>query len=92
MKSTPSRSAIDVIVFAAFFASGGLKAGTPLAIASTPVRATEPLAKARRIRKIPSGSVPNGTAFGWRGSGCASPVAMWYTPTPTMTSASPTNR
>ena len=33
---------MTVIVFAAFFASGGLNAGTPLAIASTPVRATEP--------------------------------------------------
>ena len=39
-----------VIVFAAFFASGGLKAGTPLAIASTPVRATEPAANARRMQ------------------------------------------
>ncbi len=36
MKSTPSRMATIVIVLAAFFASGGLKAGTPFAMASTP--------------------------------------------------------
>ncbi len=38
-------------VLAAFLASGGLKAGTPFAIASTPVRATDPPAKALRRRK-----------------------------------------
>ncbi len=62
MKRTPSRIAIVSIVLAAFFASGGLKAGTPLAIASTPVRATEPAAKARRRRMIPSAWVPSGTS------------------------------
>ena len=40
-------------VLAAFLASGGLKAGTPLAIASTPVRATEPLANALSSRNSP---------------------------------------
>ena len=35
-----------VSVVAAFLDSGGWKAGTPLAIASVPVRATDPLAKA----------------------------------------------
>ena len=34
-------------VVAAFFASGGLNAGTPVAIASVPVRATAPAANAR---------------------------------------------
>ena len=53
--STASRMAMAVSVVAAFFDSGGLKAGTPLAIASVPVRATEPLAKARSSRKIVSG-------------------------------------
>ena len=47
----PRRTAIAVIVFAAFLDSGGLKAGTPLAMASTPVRATEPPANALRSRK-----------------------------------------
>ena len=42
--------AIIVIVLAAFFDSGGLKAGTPLAMASTPVRATAPPANARSSR------------------------------------------
>ena len=34
-------------VAAAFFASGGLNAGTPVAMASVPVRATAPEANAR---------------------------------------------
>ena len=42
-------------VLAAFLASGGLNAGTPLAIASTPVSATDPPAKAWRSRKSPDG-------------------------------------
>ena len=43
-------------VVAAFFASGGLNAGTPVAIASVPVSATAPDANARRIRIRVSGS------------------------------------
>ena len=50
-------------VLAAFFDSGGLKAGTPLAIASTPVRATEPPAKALRSRKRVSICVPGAMAY-----------------------------
>ena len=55
-----------VMVLAAFFASGGLNAGTPLAIASTPVSATEPPAKALSSNRIPSASVPDGRASGSR--------------------------
>ena len=40
----------DGRVVAAFFASGGLNAGTPVAIASVPVRATAPAANARSSR------------------------------------------
>ena len=40
-------------VVAAFFDFGFLNAGTPLLIASTPVRAAHPDANARRIRKKP---------------------------------------
>ena len=43
-----------VIVMRAFTHSFGLKAGTPSLIASTPVSAVAPEAKARRSRKIPS--------------------------------------
>ncbi len=57
-----SRTAIASIVVAAFFDSGGWKAGTPFAIASVPVRATEPLAKALSSRKIPMPSLPVLTA------------------------------
>ena len=58
MKITPSRTAIATSVLAALRASGGLNAGTPLAIASTPVSATEPLANARRTSTRVSVSVP----------------------------------
>jgi hypothetical protein len=42
----------------AFFASGGLKAGTPSETASTPVSAAQPEAKARRTRKSVSSCAP----------------------------------
>jgi hypothetical protein len=92
MKITPRSTAMASIVLAAFFDSGGLKAGTPLAIASTPVSATEPLAKARRMSTIPSSSVPVPTACAWRTIGVTVPVAMWAKPDPMMTSASVTKR
>ena len=65
-----------VIVSAAFFDSGGLNAGTPLAIASTPVSATEPPANALRSSRTPSVSVPNGTASGSGGTGTAVPLTI----------------
>ena len=45
-------TAIAISVRAAFRDSGGLKAGTPVAIASVPVRATAPDAKARSRMRI----------------------------------------
>jgi hypothetical protein len=92
MNSTPRRIAMAPIVFAAFFASGGLKAGTPLAMASTPVRATDPPANALSRRKIES-PVPGGntSAFGVA-IGWAWPVTMLDRPIATIRSASPTNR
>ena len=92
MNRTPSSTAIAVIVFAAFFASGGLKAGTPLAMASTPVSATEPPANALRRSRNPIASVPNGTASGSGGTPAALPVTIRTTPTTTIVRASPTNR
>ncbi len=47
-----------VIVLAAFRGSGGLKAGTPFVIASVPLRATEPKAKARTMRSTDRASKP----------------------------------
>ena len=73
MKITPSRRAIVIIVLAAFFASGGLNAGTPLAIASTPVSATEPPANARRSRNSMIAWAPRGTASGWCGNAVDGP-------------------
>src|SRR5437879_13511364 len=52
-------------VIDAFFVSGGFMLGTPFATASAPVSATEPDAKARRMRSTDSAVTP---AAG-RGSG-----------------------
>ena len=46
IRMTPSQAS----TICALRTSGGLKAGTPLETASVPVRATEPEAKARRMR------------------------------------------
>ena len=92
MKITPSRNAIVVIVLAAFLASGGLNAGTPLAIASTPVSATEPPAKALSSRKTVRTSVPGWTAWGCGGMAWAVPVAMCDRPIVTIPIASDTKR
>ena len=48
----PSNDPIHIRVVIAFFHSGGLNAGTPFEIASTPVTAAPPEAKAFRTRKI----------------------------------------
>src|SRR5579884_3779872 len=61
-KMTPRRMAIAVIVLAALRDSGGLNAGTPLAMASTPVRATDPPAKALRMIQGVRASLPGTTA------------------------------
>jgi len=53
--------AAQVSVVRAFRHSGGLKAGTPSLIASTPVSATAPCEKARNSRKRPSTWVPCST-------------------------------
>ena len=72
MNRTPSRAAITPSVAAAFLDSGGLNAGTPVAIASVPVRATAPAAKARRTRIAVSGwIVPRHLVAQLRGVGAA---------------------
>jgi hypothetical protein len=60
------RTTIISMVAAAFLASGGLKAGTPLDTASTPVMAVQPLENAVRRRKRPS--VPPADATGSDGT------------------------
>ena len=57
-KSTAKMPAAQRSVMRAFRHSGGLKAGTPSEIASTPVSAAAPELKARRMRRIPSASPP----------------------------------
>ena len=60
MNSVTAQPAMTRSVIAAFLASGGLNAGTPSEIASIPVSAVHPFAKARRTRKIESEAVSAG--------------------------------
>ena len=55
---------------AAFLGSGGLNAGTPVAIASVPVNATAPAAKARRRSSAPTDSVVFAAASIASGEAC----------------------
>ncbi len=81
MNRTASSTATIVSVVAAFLGSGGLKAGTPLAIASVPVSATEPEAKARMISSSPSGSRGSGApGSGEGGAACSPRTTIRYTP------------
>ena len=57
MKSVPRITTIQVRVVAALRASGFLKAGMPLEMASVPVIAAQPAANDRRIKKSESDSV-----------------------------------
>jgi hypothetical protein len=52
MNSVIAMKPIATIVLAAFFDSGGLKAFTPLLMASIPVRAVQPPEKARSSSQI----------------------------------------
>src|SRR5258708_35207877 len=72
-------AAIVTSVAAAFFASGGLNAGTPSETASTPVIAVQPLANAVRSRNVVSGLVP---AHGGGGAlaGVTGRLPKWYNP------------
>ena len=88
----PSRIAITVRVLAAFLASGGLNAGTPLAMASTPVSATEPPANARSRRNTLRVSMAGGLNTSVCSIGTTVPVTIWKAPTPTISRARNTNR
>ncbi len=72
MNMVPSSPAMIIRVSRAFFHSTGLKAGTPLEMASTPVMAAPPEAKACRIRKIPALAVAL-RAAGSAGGTCERP-------------------
>jgi hypothetical protein len=80
-------AAMITSVMAAFFASGGLNAGTPLDTASTPVIAVQPFANARRTRKVPT--VPLAAGKASRSSGAAGcPPTVKYRQAPKATSDS----
>ncbi len=90
--------AIQVKVVRAFFHSGGLKAGTPSEIASVPVRAAQPWAKARKTRKALRASTTPPACHSSRvltaaaSSGASEPVARRKSPSPIMPSAVTMNR
>ena len=80
-------------VLAAFFASGGLNAGTPLAIASVPVSATEPLANALQQQQDAEGLGAQRHRLGLGRQGRHRRRRRCGTaPIATISSASPTNR
>ena len=92
--STPRTPAMIIKVVAAFFDSGGLKAGTPVAIASVPVSATAPEAKARRRTMTPTAWVVWEAAAMASGEGgrVSCRTTMRNTPTPIIRNALPRNR
>ena len=78
---TPSSPPIHIRVVRAFRHSGGLNAGTPLEIASTPVTAAPPDANACRTTNSPIAPVVRATSSGI-GRGCRLPVSAFITPMP----------
>src|SRR5258706_14956884 len=71
MNRIASRIATAVSVVAAFFDSGGLNAGTPFAIASVPVSATDPDANALMMSSTPTiWSVSGAPGNGFGGAAC----------------------
>src|SRR5207253_4327099 len=92
---TPTKSAIAITpraarVFAAFSPCGCRKALTPFAIASTPVSAVEPEAKARRRTKRVTAPAPAGRGCGTVAVG-QEPAAQRTTPVPTSANIAVTN-
>src|SRR5215217_4616259 len=73
-------TAIISIVEAAFFAAGGLKAGTPFETASTPVMAVQPFENAVSSRNRVSG-VPDGSSGANAWAGCTAPLIARQAPT-----------
>jgi hypothetical protein len=81
MKRVAQRKAMITSVVAAFFASGGLNAGTPFETASTPVMAVHPFANARRMRNVLRVATPLGVADPAADTGMAPPVRTRKAPT-----------
>jgi hypothetical protein len=67
--SVPMMVAITIRVFLALTASGARKAETPLEMASTPVRAVVPEAKARRTRNTVTAPTAPSWVSRWACSG-----------------------
>ena len=91
MARTP---AITSSVAAAFFDSGGLNAGTPVAMASVPVSATAPDAKARRSRNSETAPAVSAVAATTSGGGawCSPRTMIRYAPIAIIANALNMNR
>ena len=88
-KKTARMVTIQASVIAALREAGALKAPTPLEIASVPVMATHPSAKARSMRNVnakPVGCRPRSRARAWGARGatemCVSPSMSRAMPVP----------
>ena len=81
---------IATSVSAAFRPLGRRNAPTPFEIASTPVSAADPDAKACRMTSTPTTAVPAASGFGTSACGHA-PSRHWPTPVPIMTNMTATN-
>jgi hypothetical protein len=93
MNRMARRAAIATSVWAAFRGSGGLNAGTPLAIASVPVNATEPPANARSSSRMVTASSGSGAPGRGEGGGAPSPMTtIRNVPIAIMIRAEKTNR
>jgi hypothetical protein len=93
MNRLPRIAPIATSVRRALRASGGRNAGTPLEIASTPVRAVQPAAKACRTSSTPTVAVAGGRgAVPAAGTGSRCPVARRARPTSSITAHEQTNR
>ncbi|MNY52388.1 hypothetical protein D3C86_1880540 [compost metagenome] len=90
MNRQASKMPMAASVLAALFGAGSLKLGMAFEMASTPVKAELPDAKARRRRnsEMPATGVPTGVCSP---SGTC-PVAIWNKPTPIMMNKARTNR
>src|SRR3954451_13923352 len=86
MNMMPRQTPITMSVDRAFFHSGGLNAGTPFEIASTPVMAAPPDANACRMRNNPTDDVCTRRAGSLGGIGSRWPVAWRTMPTMMITS------
>ena len=94
-KSVTAMMAMAIMVWVAWRASGGLKAWTPLLMASMPVSAVQPPEKARKSSQIsarPVASRTGGVVVALTGRGAVPKRPRWRTRPMRMTTTAPTTK